>query len=128
MKKYFIDSNIIIETCKNNPQAKAILNKYSENCFTYINPIVVSEVAYILKKKLNINIETVALILHEFYMLPVGKEVIKIAFEYMHQYNIKPNDAIIAATCKHYKIPNLMTMDSDFKNVCNNENIFLINK
>ena len=76
MKKYFIDSNIIIETCKNNPQAKAILNKYSKNCFTYINPIVISEVAYILKKKLKINIKTVAQILHEFDMLPIGKEII----------------------------------------------------
>ena len=28
---------------------------------------------------------------------------------------VKPNDALIAATCKHYGIKNIATFDSDFK-------------
>ena len=44
----------------------------------------------------------------------------------MHKYNLKPNDAIIAATCKYPKIPYLLTIDDDFKQVSINENIRLI--
>jgi len=30
---------------------------------------------------------------------------------------VKPNDALIAATCKHYGIKNIATFDSDFERV-----------
>ena len=41
---------------------------------------------------------------------------------------MKPNDAIISANCKEHKIPNILTMDDDFIQVCEAENIKLINK
>jgi len=41
---------------------------------------------------------------------------------------MKPNDAIISATCKYNNITSLITLDNDFKKVCENENINIINK
>jgi predicted nucleic acid-binding protein len=127
MKKYFVDSNIIIESCKKNILAIDILNKYEKDSFTYINPIVVSEVSYILKKKLKYTIKQIEPILNEFNILTVNKQIVIIAYDYMHKYNMKPNDAMIAATCKYHEIPNILTMDTDFERVCTNENITLLN-
>ena len=127
MKKYFVDSNIIIESCKKNILAIDILRKYEKDSFTYINPIVVSEVSYILKKKLKYTIKQIEPILNEFNILTVNKQIVTISYDYMHKYNMKPNDAMIAATCKYHEIPNILTMDNDFEQVCTNENITLLN-
>jgi len=35
----------------------------------------------------------------------------------MEKYNLLPNDALIAATCKHYGIKKIATFDGDFKRV-----------
>ena len=33
------------------------------------------------------------------------------------KYNLLPNDALIAATCKYYSIHKIVTFDEDFKRV-----------
>jgi len=38
-------------------------------------------------------------------------------WELMKNYNLLPNDALIAATCKHYGIRKIATFDEDFKRV-----------
>ncbi len=38
-------------------------------------------------------------------------------FEVMTSYGLLPNDALIAATCKHYGIKKIATLDEDFKRV-----------
>ena len=35
----------------------------------------------------------------------------------LEQYNLLPNDALIAATCKYYGIKKIATFDEDFKRV-----------
>lgn len=37
--------------------------------------------------------------------------------EIMEKYRLLPNDAVIAATCKHYEIGKIATFDEDFKRV-----------
>lgn len=44
----------------------------------------------------------------------------------MQRYNLLPNDGIILATCKHYGISHLATLDSDFKTPCQLEGISII--
>ena len=127
MKKIFIDSSVIIENCKDNQQADILIAKNNQkDNIIYINPIVVSEVVYILKKKLKYTIKQIEAILNEFHLLSIDTKTVTIAYNYMHQYNMKPNDAMIAATCTYHKIPNLLTMDSDFEQVCNSENINIL--
>jgi len=38
-------------------------------------------------------------------------------FEIFENYNLLPNDALIAATCKYYGINKIATFDGDFKRV-----------
>ena len=38
-------------------------------------------------------------------------------WELMKNYNLLPNDALIAATCKHYGIRKIATFDEDFKGI-----------
>ena len=38
-------------------------------------------------------------------------------FEIIKSYSLLPNDALIAATCKHYGIKKIATLDGDFKRV-----------
>jgi len=75
---------------------------------------------------LTLDIGKISEYLKDFRVLIIDSKVITIAYDYMHRYNLKPNDAIIAATCKYHKITNLITLDEDFKKVCDNENIKLI--
>ncbi|MEM0266718.1 MAG: PIN domain-containing protein [Archaeoglobaceae archaeon] len=35
----------------------------------------------------------------------------------LEEYRLLPNDALIAATCKHYGIKKIATFDEDFKRV-----------
>ncbi|MFQ5891519.1 MAG: type II toxin-antitoxin system VapC family toxin [Candidatus Methanofastidiosia archaeon] len=37
--------------------------------------------------------------------------------EMMNKYSLLPNDALIAATCKHYEIKKIATFDKDFERV-----------
>ena len=37
--------------------------------------------------------------------------------EHMEKYKLLPNDALIAATCKHYGISKIATFDEDFRRV-----------
>lgn len=127
MEKFFIDSSLLIEFQKNNKEAVLLFEKWNKpNNLFFINAIVVSEVAYILTKKLKLRINDIAIILQDFNILSINGKVIEIMYDYMHKYNLKPNDAIIAATCKYHNIPNILTIDSDFTNVCKKEGIKLI--
>ncbi len=72
-------------------------------------------------------IQQIEPILNGFAILSINKQVVSISYDYMQKYNMKPNDAIIAATCKYHEIPNIITIDADFEHVCKNENIALLN-
>lgn len=127
MDKIFIDSSIIIEFQKENTEAVLLLSEQGKtNNLFYINPIVVSEVVYILRKKIKYTVAQTKNILKGISVLAIDNQVVEIAYQMMHYYNLKPNDAIIIATCKYHKIPNLLTMDNDFTQVCLNENIKII--
>ena len=45
------------------------------------------------------------------------KVEITLLVEVMYQFNLLPNDALIAATCKFYGIQDIATFDNDFKRV-----------
>ncbi|MEM0332582.1 MAG: type II toxin-antitoxin system VapC family toxin, partial [Archaeoglobaceae archaeon] len=51
------------------------------------------------------------------HSLPITEEVEMISASLMKEYGLLPNDALIAATCKHYGIRKIATFDEDFKRV-----------
>ena len=50
-------------------------------------------------------------------VLPVTFDIINASIEISWKYGLLPNDALIAATCKHYGIKRIATFDDDFKRV-----------
>ena len=50
-------------------------------------------------------------------VLPVTFDIINASIEISWKYGLLPNDALIAATCKHYGIKKIATFDDDFKRV-----------
>ena len=50
-------------------------------------------------------------------ILYIGKEILKISKKVCFDNKLLPNDALIAATCKHHGITKIATFDSDFKRV-----------
>ncbi len=126
--KFFVDSSIIIETLKGNKNAKDIFDLvYNlENVELFINQTVISEVTYNLSYKRKFKLEEIREFLLDFFFLSDSLEVIEESFLLMKIYNLKPNDALILATCKHYNIPYLLSLDEDFKEACEKEGIVLI--
>ena len=128
--KFFIDSNIIIESLKEDglKEAYEILNTLIHfRVIPFINFIVLNETIFILcyKRKL-LNLKEVLNFLSNFIKLSLNESIEQMAINYMETYNLKPNDALVLATCKHYNIPYLLSLDEDFKEACEKEGIVLI--
>ena len=134
--KFFIDSNIFIESFKENglQEADKILKEIIQNLDNhlafFINAVVFSEVSYHLiikgkaKEQHKKYVETLLLTLE---WKSITRNIGELALKLMHKYKLRPNDALILATCKHYKIPYLISLDTDFENACAEEGITLIN-
>ncbi|MCS7131078.1 MAG: PIN domain-containing protein [Archaeoglobaceae archaeon] len=99
----------------------------------YINQVVVSELIYLylrlktgkdsilLKRNpefvKNVDLNPVYELIDLFDELSSSKVVTKLSNQIISKYGLLPNDALIAATCKHYGIKKIATFDEDFKRV-----------
>ena len=134
MNGVFVDSNVIIHHLAGDNKAKEIIENVESGGDTgYINQIVVSEVIFIclklktkksafeLKKALDIvkrvDLKNVYELLDIFIELPSDKGITRSAEDVIARYGLLPNDALIAATCKHHGIRKLATFNGDFKQV-----------
>ncbi|MER0441054.1 PIN domain-containing protein [Emticicia sp. W12TSBA100-4] len=66
--------------------------------------------------------------LSNFSYLTISKTAMLKSIDYMKNYNLLPNDAMILASCKLENIAILASYDSDFREACQNEGIKLISK
>ena len=137
MNSAFIDSNIIIKYFAGDTAVKDVLTPViNYEVEGYVNSIVYSEVIYIVIKlltpkkayELKGQPETIrntikAISKHiefirtYFKELEINDKVKQIAIEIMKEYGLLPNDALIAATCKHYGIDVILTFDEDFMRI-----------
>ena len=127
----FIDSSLIVETLKGNEAAVGLFSllKHKDMIFKkiYINSVVWSEIVYQLAFKKNFNKQEVLNMLNKFFFLVIGEKVLNIAENFVLEYNLRPNDALILATCKYYDVKYLISIDGDFTVPCEKEGIVLIN-
>ncbi len=123
--KIFVDSSVFVEHFKENPKAvklmEAILSRADFKIF--VNDIVYSEVAYVFirtkARKSHLTLkkdkDLVSLLGKEFLslayptlenleFLEINRDVIIIANKFIVEYGLLPNDALILATCKFYKL------------------------
>ncbi len=138
----FLDSSAILHYLTGNPQARGIIEGVQRLA---VNSIVYSEVAFNLLKLLytdkygqykfydmksriavlDRDILEGYTILQDFLgelqrenmlvYLPITLEVVREASNIATKYGLLPNDALIAATCRHYGISVIATFDEDFK-------------
>lgn len=52
--------------------------------------------------------------------------MLQLAVNFMENFNLLPNDALILASCKHHNIKILASFDPDFEKPCQAEGILLL--
>jgi len=130
MNGVFIDSNVFIGILEGEENAKKV---FDSNLILYKNPLISSEVVYVYLKAVtgkksyaikkspeeisNINLNKIIELLDLAETLSMNKEIEDLSFEITKKYGLLPNDALIAATCKHYGIRDIATFDKDFERV-----------
>ncbi len=139
MKKFIIDSNILIEFFKGNKSAKEILDFISTD---YVNQYLLSidtieEILYILvrhfSKKSYWELKNKPLLAREvyetliplvdiliekfFYLIDTPSTVKSILFDLCKQYGMLPKDALLSALAIEYKVDYIITLDKDFKQI-----------
>ena len=128
--KLFIDSSVIIEGLKGNQEALELVKLLLQTKLSitlHINSTVFSEVVYQLYYKQKFTLDSILNFISKPKILSEDKNVVEIAKKLIKIYKLKPNDALILATCKHHGIPYLISLDSDFIEPCEREGIVLIN-
>ncbi|ASJ03552.1 nucleotide-binding protein [Thermococcus profundus] len=143
MMEVFVDSSVLIEGLKGNPDAVRVLYILAdEKAVAIINDIVVSEFLfhYIRLKsgaspftiKQSGRISEYILddepldFLNQFHIIPTDEDTIMKAYSLMRSHNLLPNDAIILTTCKINGITNLATLDSDLRKAAEKEGLKLL--
>ncbi|MEL9990289.1 MAG: type II toxin-antitoxin system VapC family toxin [Thermoproteus sp.] len=135
--KVFFDSNVLIKYLYGSDDARGLVERALDGDWTgYINDVVISEVFYgylrlatgLPKHELRryISREGPALgsllerdvvpLLEGFEVLPTDADAHEVA-DIMGRFGLLPNDALIAATCRHYGIDMIATFDEDFKKI-----------
>lgn len=85
-----------------------------------------SEVIYQLKFRRDIDIAMIKNFILAFDVLDMNNAIFDKAIWIIEKYNLKPNDALIVATCLDNKIDKLATFDKDFIVIENNFNISIV--
>ncbi|MEM3505071.1 MAG: type II toxin-antitoxin system VapC family toxin [Archaeoglobaceae archaeon] len=134
MNGVFVDTNVLIRHLSGDKRAKKVVEKVEMGEIDgYINQVVVSELIHVylrlstgrnsasLKKNPElikaVNLEPVYDLLNIFNELSSSEIISRVSKEFIMKYGLLPNDALIAATCKHYGIRKIATFDEDFKRV-----------
>jgi len=121
--KLFLDTNfvisLIVET-EFTERARNIVEKHIEDDLV-TSVTVVEETLYVLRRITGRSNEEIAEKVVEFIR---GLEIevlrtlpVEDFFDVFRKYDLLPNDALIAATCRHYGIGKIATFDKDFKRV-----------
>ncbi|WP_246112273.1 type II toxin-antitoxin system VapC family toxin [Thermococcus aciditolerans] len=138
-----VDSTVFVEHLKGNSKATGILEALIEESVTgYINETVVSEVIFIylklktgksfrtLKKKPElvraVQKEPVYELLSLFRFLETNEFVFSLSKKLIGKYGLLPNDAIIGATAIFYNLDGIITLDEDFAEMGQKENLLIV--
>ena len=133
----FIGSNVIVRYFAGDLEAKKLLGPVIDGGVKgFINEIVFSEVIFLtirlvtcrgaheLKRKPELvkealkNIkDKVSFINTYFNEVEVDEAVKEYALKVMEDHGRLPNDALIAATCRHHGLEVIATFDEDFKRI-----------
>jgi len=127
--KFFIDSSVIVESLKGTKKAVDMvvyLFEKADDVNLFINPTVFSETVYQLYYRRKFSLEEIKNFITKADILAEDRSVVETALALIVRYGLKPNDALILATCKRYGISYLISLDSDFEKACEREGVVLV--
>ena len=119
----YVDANVFISSFlsqgEKTEQCKSILSRIASNDIpTFTSLLTWDEIAWIARKRLSIedSIEEGKKFLEFPYLrlVEVNELIIKMAQDMMKRYNLKPRDAIHAATAVSNGIKEIVSDDPDF--------------
>ncbi|AFL94361.1 hypothetical protein containing PIN domain 10 [Thermococcus cleftensis] len=141
MRNVLLDTSILIEHFKGNPKArKILLGLIDSGDALFVNPIVFSEVVYLLigfysgvsprsikgkPERLPSELDLIFESLQEYAFVELGGRTSQIAKNLIQKYAMLPNDALILATCIEHGFA-LATLDDDFEGPARAEGVELI--
>jgi len=134
MEKIFIDTNAIIDLLRGKNNVVSFFRRIeSGDIYGVTNKVVFLETIHVflilttdegplnLRKKpeviKSVDMSPILKIFEILHVLPTDIIEEKEITEIIEKYGLLPNDALIAATCKYYRINKIATFDEDFKRV-----------
>ncbi len=123
MKKKYIDASVFIQAILRDDQnSKKVLQKIVRKEIDGITTVLSwDELVYILEKFINKNIAVVEgrkfLIFPNLRFVDAKKEIIMKAQKLIEEYDLRPRDAIHAATAISLNISEMISEDDDFDKV-----------
>ena len=115
----FVDTNAVVWYLKGKPDVVNLLDGYERLCS---NIVVFLETLHVYRRALlrtgmRLNLEPIVKFFQAVTLLPVEpislEEIVKVIVD----YNLLPNDALIAITCRYYGIDTIVSLDEDFRRV-----------
>src|SRR3989344_928160 len=123
MKKKYTDANVFIQAIlRDDNNSKKVLQKIIRKEIDGITSILSwDELVYILEKFINKDIAVIEgkkfLIFPNLTFIDAKKETIMKAQKLVEEYNLKPRDAIHAATAINLNINEIISEDDDFDKI-----------
>ena len=120
---FYLDSNFLINAAGNddfigNKARKIVLEIENSKIHASTSCLTIDELLWILRKTNKEFIEICRTILNsKIRFLDANKSIILISLDIASEYNLKPRDAIHAATMKAHNIKNLISEDADFDKI-----------
>ena len=122
----FLDSNVFVfsflDKGKMGEQAGRVIKYVEEGVPSFTSILVIDEVIWILRKELKdyekaIELCRQLLRMSNLEILPITLKELTMALGFMHQYGVKPHDALHIACMVSNNIPVMITEDPDFKSI-----------
>lgn len=134
IEKIFIDTNVIIELLRGkrsvvsffrsveDDEIHGLTNKtvFLETVHVYLilktdkGPLTLRKRPELIR---NVDQEPVLRVFEIIDILPTDRIAKEYVVELIGEFGLLPNDALIAATCKHFEIKKIATFDEDFRRV-----------
>ncbi|MCR6624541.1 MAG: type II toxin-antitoxin system VapC family toxin [archaeon YNP-LCB-003-016] len=122
--KIFVDASPLIYLNVPMPEEQAkLIESFWKSLLSehevFTNLLVLDEVIYVSKRKYGVKQEETLnfierTVLPHIELLSIGAELYSFFRLYMMKFNLKPSDALHAATVKRYKLDAIASEDKDF--------------
>ena len=135
MNGVFTDTTLFLKVLEGDGVARELFRELYRKERLYRNAVVFSELMFVWLKSITgkksyelrkspdilksaiLSFKKIEPFLNLSHSLPITQEIEFLAMEISAQYGLLPNDALIAATCRHYGIKKIATFDEDFEKV-----------